>query len=147
MRQPHPAVFELKLISERTRGKVFAARRKGKWRGSQPMLGYDLNARGGKIHVNEEEARRVREIFETYARTRSLIRTNHEIDRRGWTTKSWITRKEKKRGGQRFTRHDSRMLASGSLIVFGDRIAATVVMHTEAPRLNWPSRRAASGAA
>ena len=57
------AQFEREMIGERTRDKVSAARRKGKWTGGIPVLGYDVDARGGRLVVNEEEALRVREIF------------------------------------------------------------------------------------
>ena len=36
------AQFEREIISERTRDKIAAARRKGKWMGGKPLLGYDL---------------------------------------------------------------------------------------------------------
>ncbi len=36
------AQFERELISERTRDKIAAARRKGKWSGGMPLLGYDI---------------------------------------------------------------------------------------------------------
>jgi site-specific DNA recombinase len=36
------AQFERELIAERTRDKVAAARRKGKWTGGLPCLGYDV---------------------------------------------------------------------------------------------------------
>jgi site-specific DNA recombinase len=35
------AQFERELIAERTRDKIAAARRKGKWVGDMPLLGYD----------------------------------------------------------------------------------------------------------
>ncbi len=39
------AQFERELIAERTRDKICAARRKGKWTGGYPVLGYDVDAR------------------------------------------------------------------------------------------------------
>ena len=39
------AQFEREIISERTRDKMGAARRKGKWVGGTPLLGYDVDAR------------------------------------------------------------------------------------------------------
>jgi DNA invertase Pin-like site-specific DNA recombinase len=39
------AQFERELIAERTRDKMAAARRKGKWSGGVPILGYDVDAR------------------------------------------------------------------------------------------------------
>src|SRR5450631_3566681 len=37
------AQFEREIISERTRDKIAAARRKGKWSGGRPVLGYDID--------------------------------------------------------------------------------------------------------
>ena len=55
------AQFEREMISERTRDKIAAARRKGKWSGGMPILGYDVVDR--KLVINEEEAERVRAMF------------------------------------------------------------------------------------
>ena len=100
------AQFEREIISERTRDKIAAARRKGKWVGGRPIIGYDLasNAQGGRVTVNEEEAAQVRQIFELYLRHGSLIPTLREVDRRGWQAKRWTTKKGAVRGGTRFTK-------------------------------------------
>ena len=47
------AQFERQIIAERTRDKACAARKKGKWIGGIPMLGYDIAPKGGKLIVNE----------------------------------------------------------------------------------------------
>jgi DNA invertase Pin-like site-specific DNA recombinase len=60
------AQFEREIISERTRDKIAAARRKGKWVGGMPLLGFDVDPRGSKLIVNDDEAARVRAIFELY---------------------------------------------------------------------------------
>src|SRR5205085_1189643 len=57
------AQFEREIISERTRDKIAATRRKGKWAGGHPILGYDVDPKGFRLVVNAEEAERVREIF------------------------------------------------------------------------------------
>ena len=98
------AQFEREMISERTRDKMAAARRKGKWVGGRPVLGYDIvsNGNGGRVSVNEEEAQQVRQIFELYLQHRSLLPTMRELNRRGWRTKQWTTKKGHVRGGKRF---------------------------------------------
>lgn len=98
------AQFEREIISERTRDKIAAARRKGKWGGGHPMLGYDVlqAPSGSKLIVNEEEACRVRAIFKLYLEHSALMPVVRELDRRGWTTKSWVTSKEQQRGGRPF---------------------------------------------
>jgi DNA invertase Pin-like site-specific DNA recombinase len=65
------AEFERELIVERTRDKIAAARRAGKWTGGLPPLGYDLV--GGKLVVNEAEALVVREIFALYVEHRAVL--------------------------------------------------------------------------
>ena len=96
------AQFEREIISERTRDKIAAARRKGKWVGGMPVLGYDVDPRGSKLVVNAEEAKRVRAIFDLYVEKQSLIRTVCELNHRGWPTKRWTTHKGHERGGQPF---------------------------------------------
>ena len=96
------AQFEREMIAERVRDKMSAARRKGKWVGGMPVLGYDLDPRGGRLHLSEAEAERVRGIFDLYPRKRSLIATAIELGRRGWTAKSWVTRKGRARQGRPF---------------------------------------------
>jgi site-specific DNA recombinase len=107
------AQFEREMIAERTRDKMSAARRKGKWVGGTPVLGYDVAPDGGRIVVNEAEAHRVREIFDLYLREQSLVATAEELNRRGWTTKAWTTREGRPRDGSPLDRNNLfRMLAN-----------------------------------
>ena len=94
--------FEREMIVARTRDKVAAARRQGRWTGGVPVLGYDVDPRGGRIHLNETEAVRVREIFALYLRERSLTRVVEELGARGWTAKTWIRRDGMLRNGSGF---------------------------------------------
>lgn len=96
------AQFEREIISERTRDKIAAARRKGKWAGGHPILGYDVDPRGFRLVVNEDEAVRVRRIFELYLEHQALVPTVRAIDQLGWFNKRWTTRKAKSRGGKPF---------------------------------------------
>jgi len=98
------AEFERQMIADRTRDKMGAARRKGKWVGGSPVLGYDIAATGGKLIVNAEEAERVKSIFALYLQHRSLASALREMRARHWTTKSWITRDGKEHFGQPFTK-------------------------------------------
>jgi site-specific DNA recombinase len=98
------AQFEREIISERTRDKIAAARRKGKWAGILAPLGYTIDPRSLKLVVDEAEAERVRAIFKLYLQRRALLPGVEELERRGWTTKRWQTRKGHFRGGQRFTK-------------------------------------------
>jgi site-specific DNA recombinase len=99
------AQFEREIISERTRDKIAAARRKGKWSGGRPILGFDVDPRGGRLMVNEDEAARVRAIFDLYLDRESLLATIKELDARGWTNKRWTTKKGHVSGGGVFNKH------------------------------------------
>jgi len=98
------AQFEREMISERTRDKMHAARRKGKWTGGNVVLGYDVVPKGGAIAVNEDEAKRVREIYRLYLEHGSLIPLIEDLERRDWKMKSWITREGRSRGGASFNK-------------------------------------------
>jgi len=104
------AQFEREIIAERTRDKIAAARRKGKWVGGMPLLGYDIDPKGSKLRVNHTEAARVRAIFALYLEYQALWPVLRELDRRGWRTKRWRTRKGRFRGGRAFTRNTLRQL-------------------------------------
>src|SRR5687768_4832257 len=80
------AQFE-REISERTRDKIAATRRKGKWAGGHPILGYDVDPGGYKLVVNPTEAERARAIFALYLEHGSLLPVVEELERRGWTNK------------------------------------------------------------
>jgi site-specific DNA recombinase len=97
------AQFEREIISERTRDKIAAARRKGKWSGGMPLLGYDVDWATKKLVVNEAEADQVRAIFALYLHRGSLLSVVRELHRRGWVNKRWQTRKGRARGGRPFT--------------------------------------------
>ena len=87
------AQFEREIVVERTRDKMAAARRKGKWVGGIPALGYDVAPGGGKLVINEEEARQVRAIFALYLKHGALLPVLGQIQERQWTKKGW-TKKE-----------------------------------------------------
>jgi site-specific DNA recombinase len=89
------AQFERETISERTRDKMRAARRRGKFTGGALLLGYDRAPEGRRLVVNEAEAARVRAIFDLYLDRRSLVAVVQEAGSRGWTTKSWVTKQNR----------------------------------------------------
>ncbi|MDP6447690.1 MAG: recombinase family protein, partial [Pirellulaceae bacterium] len=97
------AQFEREMISERVRDKIAASRRKGKWSGGMPILGYTVKET--KLVVDKVESQVVRQIFELYLEYQSLLATVAELNRRGWTTKRWTTKKGTQRGGKLFTKN------------------------------------------
>ena len=96
------AQFEREIISERTRDKLSAARKKGKWIGGIPVLGYDVDPRGGRLVVNSEEAMRVQEIFVICDQAPSLTAALHEVEARVLKTKDWTSRRGRKHPGNSF---------------------------------------------
>jgi len=105
------AQFEREVVSERTRDKKGAARRKGKWMGGTPMLGYDVDGQS-RLQVNEAEAAQVREIFALFVGNGSLEETLAEMEERGWRRKPWTTRQGKQKGGRSFDRGSLARLLS-----------------------------------
>src|SRR5262249_22230316 len=98
------AQFERELIAERTRDKMAAARRKGKWGGGLPVLGYDVDASSKKLMIQNEEAAQVRTIFALYLEHRGLLSVLEELAQRGWRTKQTRTGAGRVHGGRPFTR-------------------------------------------
>jgi site-specific DNA recombinase len=107
------AQFERELISERTRDKIAATRRKGKWSGGPPVLGYDVRAM--KLVVNEAEAAQVRAIYDLFLQRPSLRAVVDELERRSWRTKRWRTKKGHDCGGLPFTKGNLRGLLTNVL--------------------------------
>ncbi len=98
------AQFEREIISERTRDKIAAARRKGKWTGGPPVLGYDRvrDNRGSRLDINKTEAERVRAIYRMYLEEGSLLPTLRSLKALGWKSKRYETAKGAWRGGSEF---------------------------------------------
>jgi len=93
------AQFERELISERTKDKMAAARKKGKWVGGAPILGYDVDPTTKRLLINDQEATLVRQIFERYLTERSLLRVTKWLNAQGFTSKRYVTRKGRVLGG------------------------------------------------
>jgi len=111
------AQFEREIISERTRDKIAAARRKGKWCGGRPVLGYDVDPASLKLVVNPGEAERVRAVFELYLRRQSLISAAEELRARGWSNKAWTSRKGRALGGAPFDKTSLQKLLTNPVYI------------------------------
>jgi site-specific DNA recombinase len=109
------AQFERELISERTRDKIAATRRKGQWCGGAPILGYDVQDM--KLVINETEAERVRAIFKLYLQLQALRLVVEELQRRDWRNKRWRTRQGLERGGYAFSKTSLQLLLTNVLYV------------------------------
>lgn len=98
------AQFEREIIGERTKDRMAAARRKGRWIGGRPFLGYDVAPEGRALVVNELEARQVRRAFEVYLEERSLSQSVRQLRSEGIRLKQWVTRSGKTTGGSMITK-------------------------------------------
>jgi site-specific DNA recombinase len=109
------AQFEREIISERTRDKLSAARRKGKWIGGWPVLGYNVDSKGARLVVNAKEAEQVREMYRIAAETETLEAALRAIQMHGLKTKAWKTNGGKHHVARPFSRMTLRLLLSNVL--------------------------------
>lgn len=98
------AQFEREIISERTRDKMGAARRRGKWTGGGIILGYDLDQEKRRLVINSTEATLVRDIFQNYLKARSILTVVEDLNDRGIPRKSWTTKSGTATGGGAWTK-------------------------------------------
>lgn len=111
--------YERELVSERTRDKIAASRRKGIWSGGHPVLGYDMDKSqpgGARLIVNDIEADQVRDIFRLYLERGSLLSVAKELNARGWCTKAWNSRQGRAMGGKPYTKNRVFNLLTNQLL-------------------------------
>ena len=94
------AEFEREMIAERTRDKMAAARRKGKWTGGPPPLGYDVV--DCKLVVNEAEAALVRRLYHLYLDRRSVVAVARALNAECQTTKHRVSTNGKRHGARKW---------------------------------------------
>jgi len=102
------AQFERELCSERTRDKMAASAKKGKWLGGFPMLGYDIDFENKKLILNKKETPIVEFMFKTYLETKSSLKAAHTMNDKCYRTKEWVTKAGIKRGGAKFNKSSIR---------------------------------------
>ncbi len=85
------AQFEREVTGERIRDKIALSKKKGRWTGGVPPLGYD--AEGGKLKINAEETEVVKQCFQLYLESSGLIETVNKLNERGLTTKHFVSTK------------------------------------------------------
>lgn len=93
------AEFERETIGERTRDKLSATRRQGRWQGGGTPLGYDVDFEQ-RVVMNKSDASLVREIFKRYAASETMAELMGWLERQRVKTKKWTTRDGKQRGGK-----------------------------------------------
>src|SRR6516165_10379253 len=96
------AQFEREVTGERIRDKIAASKRKGMWMGGMVPLGYV--SRDKKLFVDEEEAERVRTIFQRYLDLGSIGLLLADLRERGIVTKIRHLSDGRVVGGISFTR-------------------------------------------
>jgi site-specific DNA recombinase len=79
------AQFEREVTGERIRDKIAASKKKGMWMGGFVPLGYEAQDR--KLHIVEDEAEIIRELFQLYLNLGTGTAVKNEADRRGYRTK------------------------------------------------------------
>ena len=121
------AQFEREIIAERTRDKMAAMRRKGKWAGGVPPLGYDVDGAAGRLVVNSDEAATVRAIFALYREHGALLPVVEELGERGWANKKVRTKKGTDRGGRPFDRTSLYRLLTN--VAYAGRVAHKGEVH------------------
>jgi site-specific DNA recombinase len=96
------AQFEREVTAERIRDKIAASKRKGMRMGGPVPLGYDVENK--RLVVNQQEADRVRLIFQRYLELSCLTKVAGELRKRGILSK--VTRRSNgaSRGGIPFTK-------------------------------------------
>lgn len=96
------AELEREQTSERTRSCLYQRALKGLWNGGH-ILGYDLNPENkGYLKINEKESAIVKTAFETYLATNSFRKTCNALNEKGYTTKSYLSKKGIFHQGNRF---------------------------------------------
>ena len=96
------AEFEREMIAERTRDKIAAARRRGKWTGGPVPLGYDVVDK--RLVINDLEAVVVGELFDLYEQHQSALTVAHVLSERGRTTKRHRAKNGNLRQGRKWTK-------------------------------------------
>jgi|CXWL01.1.fsa_nt_gi DNA invertase Pin-like site-specific DNA recombinase len=96
------AQFEREIISERTKDKMGAARKRGQWLGGRPPFGYTREKDSKKLTINPEEASIVKEMFKLYIDGNSLIQVAQILNNRGLRSRQWVMKNGKTYGGKKY---------------------------------------------
>jgi len=119
------AQFEREVIAERVRDKIAASKKRGKFCGGVPVLGYLPDPKTKKLYIVEEEARTVRLLFEKYLIHGSLKEVVHEANMLRLKTKEWSSAKGRK--------HAAKIWDTGSLYrILSNSIYAGYIRHYDA---------------
>jgi site-specific DNA recombinase len=107
------AQYERELTGERIRDKFEASKKKGMWMGGNLPLGYDAKDR--MLHINENESKIIRSIYDDFLKTHSITETTRSSNKAGFTTKNWISSKGKLHNGKKFNKNAVERILKSSL--------------------------------
>lgn len=109
------AQFEREVTAERIRDKIAASKKKGKWMGGLPPLGYtNIDT---KLVVEDCEAKQVQSIFELYLEIGTVGGLKTELDKRSYRTKLRKTAKQQQVGGRPFCKGHLYKLLSNPVYI------------------------------
>ncbi len=109
------AQYERELTGERIRDKFAASCQKGMWMGGSIPLGYDLGDR--RLNINENEAKTIRILFNTFIKTASATETFRELNHLGLKTKTWVSSSGKIHKGNNFNKDSVRRILTNELYI------------------------------
>jgi DNA invertase Pin-like site-specific DNA recombinase len=109
--------FEREIISERTRDKMAASRKKGMFVGGFPPFGYDIDPRTHKLVVNPAEAAIVRDVFTLFLEHHSVTAVMHALNAKGYRTKTYTSRRGRVYAGNPWCRFYVRRVLTNTLYI------------------------------
>ena len=107
--------FEREILVERIKDKIAGAKRRGKFCGGVPILGYDVEDK--RLAINPEEAKLIMEIFTTYTKLGSGFDVARILNGKGCHTKSWTSKKGKFHPGRKFAPKDVYRVLNNPLYI------------------------------
>jgi site-specific DNA recombinase len=96
------AQFEREVTGERIRDKITASKRKGMWMGGRVPVGYTVVDR--KLVIAQDEAQRVRDIYQRYLKLGSVSALKAELDAHQMVGTLRISKTGNTSGGQPYSR-------------------------------------------
>lgn len=109
------AQYERDMAGERIRDKVKASKMKGMWMGGNLPLGY--NVRNRNLYINDNEAKIIRSIYDYFLKNHSITETVRSMNKAGFTTKNWISKKGKLRQGKKFNKNAIERILKNQLYI------------------------------
>jgi site-specific DNA recombinase len=104
------AEFERKQTSKRTKDATLVRAERGLWNGGR-LLGYDLDPiKKGHLVLNEKEKALVNFAFDTYLQCGSIPETAKIMNRHGYRTKEYTSKREKFHPAEKFSYSSTKLI-------------------------------------